>query len=123
MSRLLSGVRSSWDMFARHADLYLDVCADSAAFFSSSALVCCSSWVRACDWASRASDLKADVLVWQTIPMLLPAASRSLRRAWPTGRAKASWITALTSPSNRMGRHTSCRKVPDLGVTERIDLR
>ncbi len=81
MSRLLSGVRSSWLMLARNSDLYLEasdncwarvssscracsICrffasmsrfcsASSEAFSSSSALDCCSSSCRACNSAER----------------------------------------------------------------------
>src|SRR5213592_2630025 len=38
MRRLLSGVRSSWDMLARNSDLYLEVKASCLAFSSSACL-------------------------------------------------------------------------------------
>ena len=41
---LLSGVRSSCDMFARNSDLYLEVRASSAAFSSSARRACSISW-------------------------------------------------------------------------------
>ena len=43
ISRLLSGVRSSWDMFARNSDLYLEVSASCSAFSSSACLACSTS--------------------------------------------------------------------------------
>src|SRR5207247_933755 len=43
MSRLLSGVRSSWDMLARNSDLYLEVRASWAAFSSSACRACSTS--------------------------------------------------------------------------------
>ena len=39
----LSGVRSSWDMFARNSDLYFEVSASSAAFSSSARRACSTS--------------------------------------------------------------------------------
>ena len=44
MSRLLSGVRSSCDMFARNSDLYFDVSASCFAFSSSAWRACSTSW-------------------------------------------------------------------------------
>ena len=43
MSRLLSGVRSSCDMFARNSDLYLEVSASCSAFSSSETRACSTS--------------------------------------------------------------------------------
>ena len=46
---LLSGVRSSCDMFARNSDLYFEVSASSAAFSSSARRACSISCVLALD--------------------------------------------------------------------------
>ncbi len=43
ISRLFSGVRSSWLILARNSDLYLDVSASCSAFSSSSRLACSTS--------------------------------------------------------------------------------
>ena len=47
MSRLLSGVRSSCDMFARNSDLYFEVSASCWAFSSSAWRACSTSAVLA----------------------------------------------------------------------------
>ncbi len=43
MRRLLSGVRSSWDMLAMNSDLYLDEMASSPTFSSTRSLACSTS--------------------------------------------------------------------------------
>src|SRR6266404_6208419 len=51
MSRLLSGVRSSWDMLARNSDLYFDVNASCSAFSSRAFRACSTSWfLRSTSW-------------------------------------------------------------------------
>ena len=44
MSRLLSGVRSSWDMLARNSDLYLEMSCSCSAFSSRLRLASSTSW-------------------------------------------------------------------------------
>ena len=50
MSKLLSGVRNSCDMFARNSDLYLEVSASCSAFSSSAWRACSTSRVLAFDF-------------------------------------------------------------------------
>ena len=51
ISRLLSGVRSSCDMFARNSDLYFEVSASCSAFSSSAWRACSTSWfLRSTSW-------------------------------------------------------------------------
>ncbi len=97
ISRLLSGVRSSCDMFARNSDLYFEVSASCAAFSSSawrasstsrflrstssfwcasrrafscsSSLVCCNSTARDCDCLSRFSVRVLASMVLITMPI------------------------------------------------------
>ena len=56
MSRLLSGVRSSWDMLARNSDLYFEVRASCSAFSSSARRACSTSrFLRSTSWFWSAS--------------------------------------------------------------------
>ncbi len=56
MSRLLSGVRSSWDMLARNSDLYLEVSASCSAFSSRARRACSTSlFLRSTSWFWSAS--------------------------------------------------------------------
>ncbi len=130
-SRLLSGVRSSCDMFARNSDLYFEVrascfafssrawraCSTSVflrstswfwwascfAFSSSSWLVCCNSSARDCDCLSRSSVRVFASMVLMTMPIDSVSWSRN---AWCAGlklSSDASSSTPRTSPSNTTG--------------------
>ena len=75
MSRLLSGVRSSWDMFARNSDLYFEVRASCRALSSSawrasstSRFLCSTSWF----WCARrrAFSCSSSLVVCNSCPRL-----------------------------------------------------
>ena len=131
ISRLLSGVRSSCDMFARNSDLYFEVsasceafsssawrasstsrflrstssfwCASRRAFSCSSSLVCCSSTARDCDCLSRFSVRVLASIVLITMPIDSVSWSRN---AWCDGlkcSSDASSITPRTWPSKITG--------------------
>src|SRR3984885_10919642 len=94
-SRLFSGVRSSWDMFARNCDLYRDARSSSPALSASSALdrcssccLACSSAVSRCDCSSSASVRALAIIVLTLTPMVSISCSRNSRCTWVNGHSE-----------------------------------
>ena len=75
ISRLLSGVRSSWLMLARNSDLYFEVRASCIALSSSAWRACSTSWfLRSTSWLRSASSLRLVLqLLVGLLQLLLPA--------------------------------------------------
>ena len=85
ISRLLSGVRSSCDMFARNSDLYFEVSASCLAFSSRACRACSTSWFfRSTSWfwwaSSRAFSWSSS-LVFCSSSCRLPSSRRGTATA------------------------------------------
>ncbi len=84
ISRLFSGVRSSWLMLARNSDLYLDVSASCSAFSSRARLACSTSRFLASTWVfcleSRMAFSSSSALVCCSSSCLVRSSSSDWRR-------------------------------------------
>ena len=103
ISRLLSGVRSSWLMFARNSDLYFEESASCAAFSSrprraSSISAFLISMSRFC-WESRIALSWSSSLVWRNSSDCFCSSCVS---AWDCDRSSSvrmfAWIVLMTTP-------------------------
>lgn len=121
MSRELSGVRSSCDMFARNSDLYCEEVANRAAFSSSWAFercnsACCRcisfdrswSWM-ASRWDSPSSDSVRELamMVLMATPMVFTNWSKNARWTSEKREKEASSITPRSVSSKRIGMITT----------------